>query len=226
MREPEVASLMTRHVVTARPQTPFKQLAAMLADGAFSAVPVVDPEGRPVGVVSEADLLPKEEYRNGTGDAPSLFAGHAAKQRWRQAHGVTAADVMSAPVITVGAHEAASTAARELAAAGVRRLFVVDADGKLLGVLSRRDLLRLFLRTDEQLRRDIVHHVMQRTLWLEPTAVTVEVVDGVVTLHGHVERRSEADIALRLTRATPGVVDVTSHLTHTWDDTDLNHRVG
>ncbi|MFE2756974.1 CBS domain-containing protein [Actinosynnema sp. NPDC059335] len=225
MREPDVASLMTRVVVGARPGTPFKEVAAMVTDGAFSAVPVLDTDGRPIGVVSEADLLPKEEYRGGTEPGPSVLAGRGAKQRWRQAHGVTAADVMTTPVATIGPDEPASAAARELAARNVRRLFVVDTGGRLVGVLSRRDLLRVFLRTDEELRREVADRVVRRALWLDPAAVTVEVVDGVVTLRGHVERRSEADIAVRLTRAMPGVVQVTDDLSYDWDD-NTGHRVG
>ena len=226
MREPTVASLMTREVVTAEPATPFKDLVARLTEGAFSALPVVDADGRPVGVVSEADLIPKEEYRGGTEDAPSLFAGRDTRHRWQQAHGTTAADVMTSPVITAGPDEAASAAAHRLAVEGVRRLFVVDADGRLAGVLSRRDLLRVFLRTDDQIERQVATQVLQRTLWLEPTAVDVAVADGVVTLTGHLERRSEVEIAVRLTRALPGVVAVVGELTHSWDDTDAGYRVG
>jgi CBS domain-containing protein len=134
--------------------------------------------------------------------------------------------VMTTPVVTIGPDAPVSTAAHELAVEGVRRLFVVDADGRLLGVLSRRDLLKVFLRSDEDLRRTVVHEVLQRTLWVKPTAVEVEVVDRVVTLRGTIERRSEVDIAYCLTRAMPGVVDVHDHLSYGWDDTDTSHRVG
>lgn len=226
MFEPGVAWLMTREVVSVGAATPFKDIAVRLTVGELSAVPVVDDDGRPIGVVSEADLLPKEEYRGGTEPSPAVFARRHTKQRWRQAHGVTAADVMTSPVITIGPDEPASAAAHKLAVEGVRRLFVVDDDGRLTGVLSRRDLLRVFLRTDADLRRDIVTLVVQRTLWLEPTAVEVEVEDGVVTLRGSIDRRSEADIAVRVTRAMPGVVEVKSHLSYGWDDTDTSYRIG
>ncbi|MBB5801203.1 CBS domain-containing protein [Saccharothrix ecbatanensis] len=226
MREPDVASLMTREVVKVDVGAPFKEIAAVLTDGAFSAVPVVDTDGRPIGVVSEADLLPKEEYRGGTEPGPSVFARRDTKQRWRQAQGTTAADVMTTPVTTIGPDAPASAAAHKLAVEGVRRLFVVDSDGRLVGVLSRRDLLKVFLRSDEDLRRMVVREVLQRSLWVEPTAVEVEVVDGVVTLRGKIERRSEADIAYRLTLAMPGVVDVHNHLSYGWDDTDTSYRIG
>ncbi len=219
MREPEIGTVMTREVVAVRADTPFKEIVRLLADGGFSAVPVVDDDGRPVGVVSEADLLPKEEFRGGTVDRPGVFSPRDAKHRWRQAHGVTAADLMTSPVVTAGSGERISDAARKLTESGVRRLFVVDRDGKLLGVVSRRDLLSQYLRTDGEVRADIVRDILGRALWLDPGAVTVEVAEGVVTLRGQTERRSEADLAVRLTRALPDVVDVESHLSFGWDDT-------
>ena len=114
--------------------------------------------------------------------------------RWHQARGGTAGEVMTSPVITTGPDEPASAAAHLLAKTGVRRLFVVDGDGRLVDVLFRRDLLRVFLRGDDELRRQVRAEVLGRTLWLDPSAVEVEVADGVVTLRGHVERRSEVDI--------------------------------
>ncbi|CAL9505566.1 hypothetical protein SUDANB95_03502 [Actinosynnema sp. ALI-1.44] len=219
MREPEIETVMTREVVTVRPATPFKEIVERLAAGSFSAVPVVDDDGRPVGVVSEADLLAKEEYRGGVEERPGVLAGRAPRRRWRQAHGVTARDLMTAPVRTTTPATRISDAAQQLASAGVRRLFVVDRDGKLVGVLSRRDLLSVFLRGDDEVEATVVRDVLGRALWLDPLAVTVEVADGVVTLRGHVERRSEADMAVRLTRALPGVVSVDPHLSYGWDDT-------
>ncbi|NUT99223.1 MAG: CBS domain-containing protein [Saccharothrix sp.] len=224
MREPEIQTVMTREVVTVRPDTPFKEIVERLAAGAFSAVPVVDDDGRPLGVVSEADLLPKEQYRGGIDERPGVLAGRAPRRRWRQAHGVTAQDLMTAPVRTTTPTTRLSDAAGQLAESGVRRLFVVDRDGRLVGVLSRRDLLSVFLREDAEVEADVVQQILGRALWLEPAAVTVEVVDGVVTLRGHIERRSEVDMAIRLTRALPGVVDVEPHLSYGWDDT--HHPTG
>ncbi|MCG8922835.1 CBS domain-containing protein [Lentzea sp. CC55] len=218
MREPTVASLMTREVIAADVGSSFKDLVRLLEDNKISAVPVLD-GGHPVGVVSEADLVPKEEFRGGTEDAPGVFAGRVTKHRWEQAGGVTARDVMTSPVKTITSDLAASAAARELAAAGVRRLFVVDSDGALVGVLSRRDLLKLFLREDDELRTTIRDEIFGRTLWVDPATVTVDVSAGVVTLDGRLERRSEVDIAEHLVRALPGVVDVHSQLRCGWNDT-------
>jgi CBS domain-containing protein len=218
MREPTVASLMTREVITADVGCSFKELVRLLEDNEISAVPVLD-GGHPVGVVSEADLMPKEEFRGGTGDAPGVFAGRATKHRWEQASGVTARDVMTSPVKAVSPDLAASSAARELAATGVRRLFVVDSDGALVGVLSRRDLLKLFVREDDELRTTIRDEIFGRMLWVDPDSLHVAVTDGVVTVQGKLERQSEVEIAEHLVRALPGVVDVHNQLRAGWNDT-------
>ncbi|MGW4213634.1 CBS domain-containing protein [Lentzea sp. NPDC004789] len=218
MREPTVSSLMTREVISADVETPFKDLVQLLEEHAISAVPVLD-GGFPVGVVSEADLLPKEEFRGGTAEAPGLFAGRDAKHRWEQAAGLTARDVMTSPVKSVAPDTSASAAARELAAAGVRRLFVMDRDGALVGVLSRRDLLKLYLREDDELRATIRDEIFGRTLWVDPDTIDVEVTDGVVALQGRLERQSEIDIADHLVRSLPGVVDLQNRLRCEWNDT-------
>jgi CBS domain-containing protein len=109
-------------------------------------------------------------------------------------------------------------AARKLATAGIRRLFVIDHGGRLVGVVSRRDLLRVFLRTDEQLRSEIISEVLTGSLWTESDAVQVAVDNGVVTLSGTVLRRSEADIVARLVQAQPGVVGVVDNLHYQVDD--------
>ncbi|WP_086664503.1 CBS domain-containing protein [Lentzea kentuckyensis] len=218
MREPTVASLMTREVITADVGSSFKELVQLLESNRISAVPVLD-GGYPVGVVSETDLMPKEEFRGGTEDAPGLFAGRETKHRWEQASGVTARDVMTSPVKSVSPDLSASAAARELASAGVRRLFVLDSDGALVGVLSRRDLLKLFLREDEELRTTIREEIFGRMLWVDPDTIDVKVTEGVVDLQGKLERQSEVDIAEHLVRVLPGVVDVHNRLRPEWNDT-------
>jgi CBS domain-containing protein len=197
MREPTVSSLMTREVISADVETPFKELVELLEEHGISAVPVLD-GGYPVGVVSEADLLPKEEFRGGTEDAPGLFAGRDAKHRFEQATGLTAGDVMTSPVKSVSPGTTASAAARELAEAGVRRLFVQD---------------------DEELRRTIRDEIFGRTLWVDPDTIYIAVTDGVVALQGRLERQSEIDIAEHLVRALPGVVDLRNRLRCAWNDT-------
>jgi CBS domain-containing protein len=131
---------------------------------------------------------------------------------------------MTSPVRSITPDLSVSAAARELASAGLRRLFVVDSDGALVGVVSRRDLLKLFLRDDEELRTTIRDEIFGRVLWVDPGTVDVEVTDGVVDLHGQLERQSEVDIAGHLVRVLPGVVDVHNRLRCGWNDTTHTHQ--
>jgi CBS domain-containing protein len=165
-------------------------------------------------VVSEADLTPKQEQ----GKPPPLLAGQQNRPR---ATAERAADLMTVPVRAVEASESVSFAARELNRRGVRRLFVMD-HGRLVGVVSRRDVLKVFLRTDEEIQADVEREVFQRVLGADLTAVTVSVNRGVVTLTGRLERRSEVEIAGRLTTTVPGVVDVRNRLDYAWKDQALN----
>lgn len=198
---------------------PFKEIAELLAARAISGVPVVDDDGRPVGVVSEADLLAKAEHQDQDG-APSWLAGPRTRREWEKAQALTAAELMSPRPVVVGPDTPLPAAARELARAGVRRLLVVDGAGRLVGVLSRRDLLRPFLRDDAQLAVAVREQVLWRSLWLAPSDLTVSVRNGVVTLAGTVQRRSTAEIAVRLTNAVPGVVGVQDELQYSWDDVE------
>jgi CBS domain-containing protein len=125
---------------------------------------------------------------------------------------------MSAPVITVNPEATVPMAARLLARHGIKRLPVVDGQGRLVGIVSRADLLRLFLRDDEAIDREVVDDVLMRALWIDPATVLVTVQDGVVTLVGHLECKSLVPMAIHLTRTVPGVVDVVSQLTYDLDD--------
>jgi CBS domain-containing protein len=218
MRQHEtVQTVMTRDPVTVWLDTPFKDVVELMAERGISAVPVVDQAGVPVGVVSEADLLAKAEYQD-QDRPPSRFAGPQRRHDWVKAQALTAAELMSRNLMTITPDTPLPVAARELANAGVRRLLVTGDGGRLVGILSRRDLLRPFLRDDEQILADVRGEILQWALWLRPSDVDVAVLDGVVTLTGTVERRSEAEIAVRLTHALPGVVAVQDRLEYSWDD--------
>jgi CBS domain-containing protein len=212
-----VQAVMTRDVVAVDRDTAFKDIAELLAKHDISAVPVVDESGVPLGVVSEADLLAKTEHQDQ--DEPGRFASPRRRHEWEKAEATAAADLMSPHPIVIGIDTPLSTAARTLTRAGVRRLLVVDDNGRLAGIVARRDLLTPFLRDDEQIVADVRKEVLVRALWLQPTDLDVTVTDGVVTLAGCVERRSEAEIAIRLTHALPGVVAVVNQLTYQWNDT-------
>jgi CBS domain-containing protein len=208
---------MTADPMTVRQDTPYKDIARLLAERNISAVPVIDETGVPVGVVSEADLLVKAEYQDL--DKPSPFSGTRLRHEWIKAQSRVAAELMSPQPLTISVDTSLPAAARELVRAGVRRLLVVDEGGRLVGVVARRDLLRPFVRADEEIAADVRAQVLVRALLLRPTDVAVSVSDGVVTLAGTVERRSEAEIAVRLTHALPGVVAVVDELHYDWDDT-------
>ena len=152
MNEIAVGALMTRNVVTVEPETPFRTLVAVMTGHSVSAVPVVDGRGRPIGVVSEADLLAKQEFHGGRDELPRH--DRAGRDRWFRAQGRNAAEVMTTPVRVVHADEPVSAAARLLAQTGIRRLFVTSWNGRLIGVVSRGDLLRVYLRDDHSVTRE------------------------------------------------------------------------
>lgn len=217
MWEPTVDAVMTREVVTAQPETTFKELVALMSEHRVSGLPVVDKKGKPLGVVSEADTLVKQEQHGGAAIRPWL--GRARRARWHKATGRVAADLMTAPAVTVGADETVTSAARTMAHKNIRRLCVVDGDGKLVGIVSRRDVISTFLRDDDAIRADVEEHVFKRGMWLFPGSLTVEVTDGVATVDGSVEHRTTAQVAAQLTQAIPGVIGVRNNIRYEMDDT-------
>ncbi|MFM9373589.1 CBS domain-containing protein [Streptomyces sp. Da 82-17] len=209
-----VADVMTKKVVAVRVGAEFKEIVATMARWAVSAVPVVEGErgGRVVGVVSEADLLPKEEFRDHRiGLVEQL--GHLAETA--KAGSRTAGDLMTSPAVTVGPEASLPQAARIMAAHHVKRLPVVDEQGTIQGIVSRVDLLKVFLRSDEDLAAEIRQGVVERWFPLSRNQVEVRVEDGVVTLSGDVQDSSLIPMAARLAQAVEGVVDVRSELTAT-----------
>jgi CBS domain-containing protein len=224
MRERNVDQVMTRKVVTASADTPFKELVRLLHQHRVSGLPVVDEGGRLVGIVTEADLLGVEAEQ---GDEPRRRAhsllewladpGRLAAVRAR-AEDLRARDVMVGEVVTVTPATGLRDAVRALVAAGVKRLPVVEADGRVVGIVSRRDLLAPFLRADADIRQEVAEEVVVRTMWLDPAAVEVGVERGVVTLTGRVDRRSTREVLVELVRRVDGVVGVDDRVTYTVDD--------
>ncbi|REK91990.1 CBS domain-containing protein [Streptomyces inhibens] len=200
-----VSDVMTQTVVAVGEEARFKEIVETMEQWKVSALPVLAGEGRVVGVVSEADLLPKEEFR---GADPSRLE----QQRWsdevRKAGAVTAGELMSAPALTVRADATLAQAARTMAHKSVKRLPVVDGGGMLQGIVSRADLLKVFLRSDDDLAQEVREEIVGRLFPALAKGLQVTVVDGVVTLSGRVRDTSLIPVAARLVRAVEGVVDV------------------
>jgi CBS domain-containing protein len=211
-----VEDVMTTDVVVAHEGTPYKELVELLATRQVSAVPVVDDRRLVVGVVSEADLLLKQEQ-----PARPLARLRSARRRRREqakAEATVAAEVMSRPAITIGPEASLAEAARRLHDRGVKRLLVADPAGLLLGIVSRVDLLQAFLRSDQELHAEIVEDVIFGDLLMGPDRFDVDVKDGVVVLQGRCERRSLIPMVVRAVTAVDGVVRVENRLGYDVDD--------
>ncbi|MCZ7461934.1 CBS domain-containing protein [Streptomyces sp. WMMC940] len=198
-----VEDVMTKKVVAVAPHARFKDIVAAMGRWSVTAVPVVDDERRVVGVVSEADLLRKEEVR-GTDPARADPLHRPDAER---AGDVRAEDLMTAPPVTVRAAATLPHAARLMARRHVKRLPVVDAHGVLKGMVSRADLLKVFLRPDDDIAAE-VQDLVDRLFADSRPGVRVEVEDGVVTLGGTVGDSGLVPIVGRLAGSVEGVVDV------------------
>jgi CBS domain-containing protein len=208
----QVSDVMTRSVVAVGRDASFKEMVRTMGQWRVSAMPVLEGEGRVVGVVSEADLLPKEEFRDSD---PDRFEQLRRLPDLAKAGAVTAEELMTAPAVTVHADATLAEAARIMAVRRVKRLPVVDSEGKLQGIVSRGDLLKVFLRPDEDIEEEVRRTVVS---YLFPEAgpgpaVRVRVDEGVVTLGGQIPNAAMIPVAARLVRAVEGVVDVECHFT-------------
>lgn len=216
MRNWTVDDVMTTAVVTVDAVVSYRDVVNLLTRHRFSAVPVVDAFYRVVGVVSEADLLRKIEYAGD--EEPRLFESRRRRGERARATSRTVTDLMSTPPVVVAAGTSIAAAARRMDAEDVKRLPVTDDQGRLIGIVSRGDLLKVHLRPDEDILADVVAGVLRPLLAEDATAVTVTVADGVVRLNGHVDRASTIDLVARLTRRVAGVVDVVAELEFGYDD--------
>lgn len=220
MSREKVENVMSTDVLTVREDTAFKDVARALAWRDVSAVPVVDRDGHVLGVVSEADLLVKQ----GTQEIEltrSLANWWRGRRDMRRALAITAGEMMSRPAVTVAENATVAGAARLMSKHNVKRLPVVNADGKLVGIVSRKDVLTVFLRKDEDIRDDIVDRVFEHGIGIavNPTTVTVEIHDGEVTLSGQLDLKSQIPLVEDMTRHIDGVVDVTVSMGYRHDDT-------
>jgi CBS domain-containing protein len=213
----QVGQVMTRDVVSVTPETPLKDVATLLVERGISGLPVRDQDGTVVGVLSEADLLVKQggpQRKSGGVFAWLVDTASAPDVVKLRAH--SAGEAMTSPAITVGAETPVAEAARTMVELGVNRLPVVE-DGRLVGIVTRADLVRLFTRSDEEIAREIREDVAGRMLWIDANRLEVEVERGEVRLRGQLDTELEAELLERRIPLVAGVVGVRSELTWALD---------
>jgi len=218
-----VRDVMTRSVVSVRRDAPLKEVAQALIDNGISGVPVVDVDGTVLGVVSEGDLLVKEQGPNAIHHRPlARFIGESAESRAQLAklEAVTADNAMTTPAVTIAPDRPIHEAAAIMTSRRINRLPVVD-DGRLVGIVSRADLVRAYVRSDDELADTIRNDVILRILWLDPALFTVVVKDGVASISGRVERRSTAEMIEHSVRMVPGIFEVHASVSWSMDDSTL-----
>ncbi|MFI0817634.1 CBS domain-containing protein [Streptomyces sp. NPDC021098] len=192
MKHRKIGNVMTDDVVRVGHGASSEEIGALLERHRIGGLPVVDEDDKVVGVITGTDLMTDE----------------AAPAR----------QLMSRPAVTVRPQDSIVDAARSMDRHGVERLPVVDEEDRLIGIVTRRDLLRVFLRPDDEIRAEVIDEVLVRSLWLRPQSVAVTVTDGVVRLEGELDRHSEIPIAVRMAGQVDGVVAVVDRLTYRVDD--------
>jgi len=217
MRHRMVGELMTSAVVHVRPGTSFKEIARLLAEHDITSVPVLDDQDRPLGVVSEADLLRHQAaVEDPAGLAPSASLSDRDRVR---SQATTAQGLMSSPAVGARPTWTVVEAARLMNQRGFKRLVVVDEAGRLIGIVSRSDLLRVFLRHDPAIREEIRHDILAGLLGLSVDEIDVQVREGQVTLTGTLEHHSVVTALTGLCRGVDGVISVTENLGYRINDT-------
>lgn len=197
----QIRKLMTSDVATVEESASLKDAAHIMIERKISGLPVVDGDGRLVGIVTEGDVLHQESLRQPATTLKSFFK--SVEER-----AISVGEAMTKKVKTIGVDADHTEAARLMESTGVKRLPVVEPDGSVVGILSRSDILKVFARDDKEIEREIRSEVIERILWLEPAGLSVEVADGIVTLEGTVPTRSDARILEEMTRRIDGVVGV------------------
>jgi CBS domain-containing protein len=206
-----IEKIMTHDVITVAPDTPLKDVALLLVANRISGVPVCGPDGEVLGVVSEADILRKAE-----GFAPDV--GRAMAWLLRRLDGEldkisarTAGDAMTAPALTVGPAHQVSEVARLMVDHAVNRVPVVAGD-RLVGIVSRADIVRAFTRSDEEIEHEVREDVLLGIMLLVPEEFDVSVENGRVVVSGRVNTQEDAQILVRCVQRIPGVLDVEADL--------------
>lgn len=219
----KIADVMTRPVFTVRRDTPLKDVARLLIDHGVSGVPVVDEDGSVAGVVSEADFLVKEQGATEIRHrrlARLIGETQETRHQMEVVGARNAGEAMTTPAVTIEAGRPIREAAAVMTGQRVNRLPVTE-HGRLVGIVTRADLVRAYVRSDDELLATIRDDVLLRILWLDPSGFKVSVVNGEATIAGQVERRSTAEIIEETVRMVPGIVAVTADVRWSMDDRDL-----
>ncbi len=217
MRHYQVRDVMAVGPATVTPSTPIKEVASLMVRLQIGALPVVTPQDGVVGFVTETDLLRKEQLQR---DPDGSHSAHLPyRDRRAIATAETAGEIMNSQPATIRPEAAVAEAARLMTRHQAHFLLVTGDGGKLLGVVGARDLLRVFLRSDEAIKLDVTGDVLPRYLGTNPVMVDVEVINGVVQLTGEVELKSMLGAVQSAVRAVDGVIDVTGRLGYAIDDT-------
>jgi len=206
-----VRDVMSTHVICVRQSATYKEMAAMLRDRRVSAFPVIDDDNKVIGMVSEADLLTKEALE---GTVPRTLESLTHQRMRAQVNATTAADLMTKPVVTISPDKPVAQAARLMFNARVKRLPVVGDDGKLIGIVTRTDVLSVYGRPDEELRRQVTEDLILNTFLCDPGRFTVTVKDGIVTIQGTPETARVGHDIIDAIRHAEGVVAVRDRLSY------------
>ena len=208
-----VADVMAADVLAVRASTSFKEIAARLREQRVSTVPVLDDDDQVIGVVSEADLLPKEALEAGYEGHPGWLSRMLHGSELAKAKGVTAADLMSQPPVTIGPYDLVSHAAHLMYDRKINCLPVVDK-GQLAGMVSRADVLSVFSRSDEEIHREVTEKVFVRERLADPASFTITVTHGIVTLESRAETAAVAHGIANEVRHMEGVVAVRERMSY------------
>lgn len=214
-----IEDVMTRSVRTVTAERSLKDVAALLAEHGIGGVPVVDEDGHPLGVVSKADILIKERAEIPKRSPWRKFHSDKSETAAMKVSARTAAEAMSAPAITIDPTLPLSLAADQMLAEGVNRLMVTRQE-RLVGIITRHDLVAAFARSDSELETEIRADAARELSWAD--ALHVHVQDGEVTLRGEVDSIYDARALPQMVRRTLGVVSVDSQL-RGWDPQSEQH---
>jgi CBS domain-containing protein len=211
-----VKDVMSTHVIAVRQRAGYKEMAAMLHDQRVSAFPVIDDDNKVIGVVSETDLLAKEALE---GTVPWTLQGLPRQHVPSQVNGVTAAELMTKPAVTIGPDKSVTDAARLMFNMRVKRLPVVSDDGTLIGIVTRSDVLSVYSRPDAEIQRQVTQDLISGTFLCDPDRFTVTVTDGIVTIEGTPETAVAGHDIIDAIRHMEGVVTVRDRLSYPSDPT-------